>query len=296
MLEERQIEMRAAAPYLLSASSGPPDLTRRFRGGVLEMTYPTEGGPASARVWQLPDGVLRCRLRSADLEAATARLRDLLWIDLDHRPFLSMAEHDPLLHPLRHRLAGMRPVHLGTPEHALVRGVAGQLVRWSEAQQIERRILFQALPRVPRGELRLPPGRDDLRRLSPAMLERAGLSPARAVALARAASIDWADLHGDSTARIAARVRAVRSLGPWTAASVLLHGFGRLDYGLAGDLGLIRIATRLQGTPATVEDTQRLLEGYGPWQGLASVWLLHHPLAARHPSPAASRVPITLRH
>ena len=95
---------------------------------------------------------------------------------------------------------------------------------------------------------------------------------------------------GGCGTRIAARVRSFRGLGPWTAASVMLHGFGRLDYGLAGDLGLIRIATRLQGAPATVEDTQRLLKGYGPWQGLASVWLLHHPLAGRHPAPAAASV------
>src|SRR5690242_10373749 len=196
--------MRAAAPFLLSAASGPPDLTRRFRGGVLELSYPTAGGPASARVWQLSDGTLRSRVRGADLDAATSRLRELLWIDLDHRPFLSLAEHDPLLHPLRHRLAGMRPVRLGTHEHALIRGVAGQLVRWSDAQRIERRILFQALPRAPRGMLRLPPGPADMRRLSPAMLERAGLSPDRAVALARASAVDWTALEGDSTTRIAA--------------------------------------------------------------------------------------------
>jgi DNA-3-methyladenine glycosylase II len=293
---ERQVEMRAAAPFLLSASSGPSDLTRRFRGGVLELAFPTPAGAASARVWQLPDGTLRSHIRGTDLDEAAARLRELLWIDLDHRPFLSLAERDELLRPLRHKLAGMRPVSLGTPEHALVRGVAGQLVRWSDAQQIERRILFQAVPRPPAGGLRLPPGRADLRRLSPAMLERAGLSPARAVALARAAAVDWSSMTGDTTTKIAGRVRSFRGLGPWTAASVLLHGFGRLDYGLAGDLGLIRIATRLQGSPASVEDTQRLLEGYGPWQGLASVWLLHHPLAARHPVPGADRLAIKLRH
>ncbi len=293
---ERQVDMRAAAPFLLSASSGPPDLTRRFRGGVLELAFPTAAGAASARVWQLPDGIVRCRVRGADPDVASARLRELLWIDLDHRPFLSLAEHDELLRPLRHRLAGMRPVRLATPQHALVRGVTGQLVRWSDAQRIERRILYRALPAAGRGELRLPPGRTELRTLSPAMLERAGLSPARAVALAQASAVDWGALEGDPSTRIAARVRSFRGLGPWTAASVLLHGFGRLDYGLAGDLGLIRIATRLQGAPATVEDTQRLLEGYGPWQGLASVWLLHHPLAGRHPAPAAASVPIKLRH
>ena len=293
---ERQIEMRAAAPYLLSAASGPPDLTRRFRGGVLELVYPTAGGTTYARVWQLPDGAVRCRLEGPDTVAAADRLRELLWLDLDHRPFLSLAEHDELLRPLRHRLAGMRPVRLGTPHHALVRGVAGQLVRWSDAQRIERRILYRAVPDEAAGGLRLPPGRAEMGRLSPAMLERAGLSPDRAVALAKASAVDWPSMEGETTARIAARVRSFRGLGPWTASSLLLHGFGRLDYGLAGDLGLIRIATRLQGSPATVEDTQRLLEGYGPWQGLASVWLLQHPLAARHPAPGADRIAVKVRH
>jgi DNA-3-methyladenine glycosylase II len=288
--------MRAAAPFLLSASHGPPDLTRRYRGGVLELAFPTAAGPVSARVWQLPDGAVRARIHASDTDAAAQRLRELLWIDLDHRPFLSLAAHDELLKPLRHRLAGMRPVRLGTPEHALVRGVAGQLVRWSDAQRIERRILYQALPRNPQGGLRQPPGRAELRTLSPAMLERAGLSPDRAVALARASAVDWPAMETEPSTRIADRVRSMRGMGPWTAASLLLHGFGRLDYGLAGDLGLIRLATRLQGTPASVADTQRLLEGYGPWQGLASVWLLHHPLAGRHPSPAAAQMSVKLRH
>jgi hypothetical protein len=27
-----------------------------------------------------------------------------------------------------------------------------------------------------------------------------------------------------------------------------------------------------------------LLARYGPWQGLASIWLMHHPASARHSS------------
>ncbi len=61
----------------------------------------------------------------------------------------------------------------------------------------------------------------------------------------------------------------------------MLHGYGRFDRGLAGDLALVRLATRLLGRPADTADTERMIEPYGEWRGLASLWLMHHPLAAR---------------
>ena len=70
------------------------------------------------------------------------------------------------------------------------------------------------------------------------------------------------------------RIVEERTLGPWSAGVICLYGLGRYEHGLVGDLGLIKLCTRLLGRPATSEDTAELLAPYGDWAGLASVYLL----------------------
>ena len=55
---------------------------------------------------------------------------------------------------------------------------------------------------------------------------------------------------------------------------VALHGLGRFDLGLVGDLGLIKLCSARLGRRAEPEDTWELLRPYGEWAGLASVYLL----------------------
>ena len=57
-------------------------------------------------------------------------------------------------------------------------------------------------------------------------------------------------------------------------ATFFLHGLGRYDRGLVGDLGLIRLCGELLGRRAEAEDTAELLARYGEWAGLASLHLL----------------------
>jgi DNA-3-methyladenine glycosylase II len=289
-----ELAFRPPAPYRLAASIGPPDPCRRYRGGVLEIRFRTAGGePLTARVWQAGDGVVRARVPASREEAAEPALRRLLRVDLDHRPFLELAAADPLLRPLRGRLAAMRPAVAGSVGQGLVRGVAGQLVRSSEGVRFERRIVAVFSRRSADG-LRTPPAAADLAAAHPAIFERAGLSPARAVSLSRLSALDWATLAAEPSGRIEARMRMLRGIGPWTTGVVCSAGLARVDRGLVGDLGLIRLAGALLGRPAEPEDTAALLEPYGEWSGLASAWLLHHPLCARgKPAPRVLRRPRT---
>src|SRR6478609_7512961 len=74
-----EVTFTPPAPYLLSRSNGPPDTTRRYRGGVLELVYPVGGeGVAAARVWQRADATVAARIKSSQPEAAHDRLRELL--------------------------------------------------------------------------------------------------------------------------------------------------------------------------------------------------------------------------
>ena len=270
------------APFDLSGSMRAPDATRRAAGGVLSLVFPTAAGPAAARAWQRRDGTVCARIEAVDEGSAHDRLIEMLGLRLDTRPFLALAAADPLLAPLVLRMRGRRAILASTPEQALIRAVCGQLIRSSEAARIEWRILRE-LGRPHQGFV-LAPDAATLAAAHPALLERAGLSPKRAVVLSRAAR----RLRLDALATepvLTARLRILREpgLGRWSAGVLMMYGFGRHELGLSGDLGLVRLAGALGVDEAT------MLERYGEWQGMASLWLLGHPMAARHRVPMAAR-------
>ena len=65
-----------------------------------------------------------------------------------------------------------------------------------------------------------------------------------------------------------------RGLGPWSAGMVCLYGLGRFECGLVGDLGLVKLVSAQRGRWVETEETREILEPYGEWAGLASVYML----------------------
>jgi 3-methyladenine DNA glycosylase/8-oxoguanine DNA glycosylase len=276
------IELRPRGPYNLRMTVGAVrDGTLRLHDDGAELVFATPAGPAHARVVQRGDGTLSIALDARDAPSALDRLRFLLAVDDDIEPFLALAERDPLLAGPVARARGLRASRAGTCVHALVRALAGQLVTFSEARRIERGIVFRA-GREHAG-LMLSPERADLARLSAAGVCASGMAPRRAAALVRiSALIDLERLQAADPAAVAARLLRERQLGPWSVGTFFLHGLGRYDRGLVGDLGLIKLCSALLGRRAEAEDTAKLLERYGEWAGLASLHLLRS-------APAASR-------
>ena len=68
-------------------------------------------------------------------------------------------------------------------------------------------------------------------------------------------------------------VERERGLGPWSAGVVCLEGLGRHERGLVGDLSLIKLMSRLRGRWVEGHETAELLQPYGEWAGLASIYL-----------------------
>jgi DNA-3-methyladenine glycosylase II len=268
------IELRPRSPYHLRMTlGGVRDGTLRLHDDGAELVFATPAGPAHARVGQRGDGSLAIALDAPDASCALDRLRFLLGVDDDIAPFFALAERDPLLAGPVARARGLRASRTGTCVHALVRALAGQLVTFSEARRIERGIVFRA-GRAHAG-LVLSPERADLARLSAAHVCASGLAPRRAAALVRISSLlDLERLSSADPDAVAARLLQERQLGPWSVGTFFLHGLGRYDRGLAGDLGLIRLCGALLGRRAEAADTARLLERYGEWAGLASLYLL----------------------
>jgi 3-methyladenine DNA glycosylase/8-oxoguanine DNA glycosylase len=164
-------------------------------------------------------------------------------------------------------------VRLATVAQALLRALCGQLILASEARAMERRIVRAATER--RDGLSIPPTTSDLARFSPAELRRLGLHARRGATLARLTrSLELERLKEEPTAAVSDRLLRERGLGPWSLGVVCLEGLGRFDRGLEGDLGLVKLLGTMRGRRVEGWETAELLEPYGEWAGLASVYLL----------------------
>jgi 3-methyladenine DNA glycosylase/8-oxoguanine DNA glycosylase len=260
-------DLRSRGPYSLALSGRrASDATRTFRDGILNAVVPAGRGVA----WQRPDGVV-C-LRATD-EEALEQLRFCLGLDDDHTPFVLRFQRDPLLGATVRRLRGLRPVRLATVAQALLRALCGQLILASEARAMERRIVRAATGR--RDGLSIPPTTSDLARFSPAELRKLGLHARRGATLARLTrSLELERLKDEPTAAVSDRLLRERGLGPWSLGVVCLEGLGRFERGLEGDLGLVKLLGAMRGRRVEGWETAELLEPYGEWAGLASVYLL----------------------
>ena len=264
-------QIRPRGPYSLPLSARRAgDATRRFDGSCLTACVSVDGRPELARARQRRDGVVEL---FAETDAAVERLRFLLALGDDHSEFLRRFASDPLLRRSLRLLAGLRPLRTGSVCHALLRALAGQLIDSRRARAIERRIVRAAAP----GDAPLcrPPTAAALSRFAPAELRRLGLSARKATTLVRLCrSVDLerlGTLDGDA---VATRLERERGLGPWSVGVVFLEGLGRFDRGLVGDLGLVKLLAALRGRWVDGWETAELLEPYGEWAGLASVFLL----------------------
>jgi DNA-3-methyladenine glycosylase II len=261
-------------PYSLALSARmKSDATRFLRDGVLTVAYEVGEAPALARIVQMPDGKLDARIESGEPDEALAKLRFILAADDDHGEFLHRFRDDPLIGNAVKTLRGMRPIRTATVVHSLLKAVCGQLIESKAARLLEAKLVRLASPE--HGGLRLPPQRDTFQRFTRADLARHGLVSGKGSALLRLTKeLDLERLHGVATDVAARRIERERGLGPWSAGMICLYGLGRYECGLVGDLGLVKLVSAKRGRWVETEETRELLEPYGEWAGLASLYIL----------------------
>ncbi len=262
---------RPRGPFSLRESAvHAGDATRRFDGRILVGLFQVEDGVARAAAWQQSDG--RVELRSTS-EEALEQLRFVLPLDADHSEFLRQFADDPLLGRTIRVLRGKRQLRVGTVTQALIRAVCGQLIPSREARRVERALIRSTCESD--GLFYVPPTPACFAGAAPTQLQRFDLTMRKASTIVRTCrTIDLERLRDVSPAGVAQRLERERGLGPWSVGVIGLQGLGCYELGLVGDLGLIKLCTALLGRPAEPEDTEELLEPYGEWQGLASVYLL----------------------
>jgi DNA-3-methyladenine glycosylase II len=109
-------------------------------------------------------------------------------------------------------------------------------------------------------------------------LRGAGLSANKIAHLRSAAEtvvsgqITGEEIESAPSPQASERLCTIRGIGPWSAAVVLLRGFGRLDVFPMKDSGVARSLRLLSGNPLV--DSQALLEGLGPVRGMLYFHLL----------------------
>jgi 3-methyladenine DNA glycosylase/8-oxoguanine DNA glycosylase len=264
-------ELRPRGPYSLRVSGRlASDATRVVADGTYRATVRVGDGLERVHAVQRADGTI---VVAAESDAGVEHVRFVLGIDDDHSEFLRRFARDPLLGETLRQIRGLRPMRTATVAQALLRAVAGQLIQASRARQIERTIVRAATPEL--GGLHAAPTGAELGRFSPAQLGRLGLGARRAACLIRLCrSLELETLKAQPSGAVAARLQRERGLGPWSVGVVCLEGLGRYEHGLARDLGLAKLASALWGRWAEPEEADVLLEPYGEWAGLASVYLL----------------------
>jgi 3-methyladenine DNA glycosylase/8-oxoguanine DNA glycosylase len=262
--------VRPRGPYSLRASTRHgSDATRSVIDGVVVAALASGG---AGRAWQQASGTVQLRAPS---DAGIEELRFMLALDDDHSVFLRRFARDPMIGEATRRLRGLRPLRTATVAQALLRAVCGQLIQARRAREIERTVIRAVTPQLTGTRLHAPPECGSLGRLAPVELRRLGLGTRRAAALVRICrSVDLERLRGLPGDASADRLLRERGLGPWSVGVVFLEGLGRYDRGLVADLGLVKLCSALRGRWVEGWETAELLEPYGEWAGLASIYLL----------------------
>lgn len=186
----------------------------------------------------------------------------------------------PWLAFLARELRGLRPPRYPTLWEALTHSIVFQQISIHAAASIMRRLIETAVEPLEHGGKAyypfITPG--ELLACDDAKLRGAGLS-ANKIAHLRSAAVAVAseevtesEIERLPSAQASERLCAIRGIGPWSAAVVLLRGFGRLDVFPMKDSGVARSLRLLSGDPLV--DAHALLEGLGPVRGMLYFHLL----------------------
>src|SRR5262249_38450523 len=157
LLDSGEMPVRAGCrprgPYSLRPSGRlASDTTRVVVDGTYRATVRVDDRLERVHAAQRADGAV---VVTADSDAGIDHVRFALGLDDDHSEFVRRFAADPLLGETLRQVRGLRPVRTGTVAQALLRAVAGQLIRAREARQIERRVIRLASPQ--RDGLHAPP-------------------------------------------------------------------------------------------------------------------------------------------
>ena len=207
------------------------------------------------------------------LAAARPRVRHLLGLDDDPRPWLDAFAGDPVLGPLAAASPGLRMPGAWEAWEMCARAVLGQLVSVQAARTLTRRLAERHGRRLPDGGIVFP----DAATVAAGDLDGLGLPDARRDALRSIAALvasGGVDLAPGADPEAAqATLVALKGIGPWTAMYVRMRALRDLDAFPAADLGVLVALADRHGRRPTEAAARRRAEPWRPYRGVATMLL-----------------------
>ena len=258
-------------------------VAEQVSGRTLRKAVLLDGVPVLFDVAVL-DTEARCRIEAdGELDAATGlraeeALRSMLALRIDPAPFADFVRDDACFAPLVARQPGLRIVQSATVFEALTWAIIGQQINLPFAISLRRTFIGQA-GRVHSSGLWCYPEAGDVARLGLDVLTSRKFSRAKAETLLRVARMvadGELDLRLDDDPQAsAAKLLAVKGIGPWTVNYTLLRGYGYADCSLEGDVAVRSAIGRLLGMAEkpSIAQAQTWLAAYAPHRTMAAAYL-----------------------
>ncbi len=207
------------------------------------------------------------------LRAAQPRVRHLLGLDDDPRPWLAAFAPDPLLGPLAAARPGLRMPGSWDAWEMCARAVLGQLVSVAAARTLTARLAERHGQRLSDGGIVFP----SASAVASGDLDGLGLPNARRDALRAIAELvdsGRVDLSPGADPEAAQHALvALKGIGPWTAMYVRMRAMRDLDAFPAADLGVLVALTDAAGRRPTESEARRRGTAWAPYRGVATMYL-----------------------
>lgn len=212
---------------------------------------------------------------SARARRGLARMASrMLGLDVEPMPLQAAAERLRSLRPTARALRGMRPPRFAGLFETFGNVVPFQQLSLDAGTAIVGRLIERFGERIRYGDRHYSafPSAGAVAAASLPELLGCGLSRSKAESLRHlAAAVDSGELTEEAISRLdtpdalTALVR-LQGIGPWSAALVLLRGFGRLEIFPPGDAGAVRGLNKLLGM-GTAGELARIVERFGDRRG-----------------------------
>ncbi|MDE2482777.1 MAG: DNA-3-methyladenine glycosylase 2 family protein [bacterium] len=260
--------------------------------GVYRRALELDGACVVVRVAQSEPAALDIHASGGDPARVRAAVARMLGADADLSAWMRRAAKIPWLGRIATQLRGVHPPRYPTMWEACAHAIVFQQISIHAAAAIMRRLVERLGTRADADGIELiafPQPRAILN-ASDADLEGVGLSANKRAHLRGTAdallagAVPEEEIAALPTPLAVERLTGLRGIGPWSAAVVLLRGFGRLDIFPLKDSGVARTVRDLAGD-VTV-DLDAVLETLGPLRGMLYYHLLLGRL--RNLSPGAT--------
>lgn len=281
---ERALPVRE--PYRLDLTA---DALRRLAANAVDVLSPDgeysrvledASGRNVIAVRQHEPSAIHVRIAGSNAERWLPAITRMLGTEVDLDLWYRRVRALPWLERISGELRGLRPPRYPSLWEALAHAIVFQQISIHAAAAIMGRAIVLLSTPLEQGGMRMYPfpAPERLLAAKDADLRAAGLSANKVAHLRSAASSILENrlvekrLAQMSTPEAAAALCAVRGIGPWSAAVVLLRGMGRLDVFPLRDSGVARTIRVLSGDPEI--DLNAVLETLGPQRGMLYFHLL----------------------